>query len=113
MSLYFKKMFLFRSQMIEESIRKFAHENFSDKYFPVIHGETKMIHPLALIVKRHRSFWKRPFAKMEMTIIEGLEKFAKSGGEEAFLTTLNEMISEEKFLIQQKLSMGEWYAFNL
>ena len=32
-------------QMIEEAIRKFAQENFSQKYFPVLHGETDKVQP--------------------------------------------------------------------
>lgn len=70
--------------MIANSIRRFAQENFSDKYFPILHGETGNVKPLALVVKQRRSIWKRPFAKLEMVILAGLERYVESGLEEPF-----------------------------
>jgi len=96
--------------MIADSLRRFAQENFSDKYLPVLHGETGNVKPLALVVKQRRSIWKRPFAKLEMVILAGLERYVESGGEEAFLESVRSKITKEEFLKTQKVGMGSRYA---
>jgi len=92
--------------MIADSLRRFAQENFSDKYLPVLHGETENVKPLALVVKQRRSIWKRPFAKLEMVILAGLERYLESGAEEAFLESVKSKITKEEFLKTQKVGMG-------
>ena len=99
-------------QMFEKSLQKFAAENFSDKYYASLHGETNKIRPLALVLKRHRSFYERPFAKLELIILEGLEKYVKSEVEaKAFHKALEAMITKEELVMQSKASMGARYAF--
>ena len=99
--------------MLEKSLLKFAEENFSDKYCASLHGETKRIRPLALIVKRHRSMFKRPFGKHELIILEGLEKYVEGEGGEEFCKALNKIVIEEGLVIEPKLSQGERYASTL
>ena len=89
-------------QMIADSLRWFAQENFSDKYFPILHGETGNVKPLALVVKQRRSIWKRPFAKSEMVILAGLEKYVESGAEEAFLESVKLKIKKRGVLKDTK-----------
>ena len=101
---------LFLLQMLEKSLLKFAEENFSQKYCVCLHGETKRIRPLGLIVKRHRSMFKRPFGKNELIILEGLEKYVEGEGEEKFCKALNKMITEEGQVMEPKLSLGKRYA---
>ena len=101
--------FLF--QMLEKSLQKFATENFSDKYYACLHGETKKIRPLALAVKRRRSVLARPFAKSELIILEGLEKYVESKGEEEFREALNAMATEEELIMPNKNSLGARYVF--
>ena len=96
--------------MLEKSLLKFAEENFSDKYCAALHGETKRINPLALVVKRSRSMFKRPFGKNELIILEGLEKYVEGEGEEAFCMALNKMITEEGLNMEPKCSLGARYA---
>ena len=98
--------------MIADSLRQFAQENFSDKYFPILHGETDNVKPLALVVKQSRSIWKRPFAKLEMVILAGLEKYVESGAEEAFLESVKSKLTKEEFLNTQKVGMGSRYALS-
>ena len=77
----------------------FARDNFGgDKYFPVFHGESETTKPLALIVKKPRSIWKRPFSKLELTILAGLEKYVESGKEQEYLEAVNSRITEESVL---------------
>lgn len=104
--------FLF--QMLKKSLLKFAEEIFGEKYYASLHGETKKIAPMALIVKRHRSVFSGPFAKSELIILEGLEKYVESEGKEAFREELDAMITEEELpLMQNKLSLEARYAFKV
>lgn len=61
--------------MTQDSIRAFVRENFGKDYFPVYHGQSNIITPLALIVKRNRKWWRRPFGKAEMIVLAGLESY--------------------------------------
>jgi len=99
--------------MITDSLRRFAQENFSDKYLPILHGETGNVKPLALVVKQHRSIWKRPFAKLEMVILAGLERHIESGAEKAFLESVKSKITKEELLVTQKAGMGSRYVLSL
>ena len=99
--------------MIEDSLRRFAQENFSDTYFPVLHGETENVKPLALVVKRHRSIWKRPIAKLEIVILAGLERYVENATHEAFVESVTSKITEEDISMRQKISMGARYMFDL
>lgn len=61
---------------IEEVLRDFAEENFDgSNYYPVSHGQTQSIKPLALVVKKPRSVLKRPFAKSELIVIAALNDY--------------------------------------
>ncbi|KAL9985268.1 hypothetical protein ACROYT_G007648 [Oculina patagonica] len=92
--------------MIEASLRRFAQENFGDRYFPVLHGETANVKPLALVVKQRRSIWKRPNAGLEIVILAGLERYVEIGTKEAFLESVTSKITEEEISMKQKISMG-------
>ena len=95
--------------MIEDAIRKFALENFSHKYFPVLHGETDKIQPLALVVKQHRPLWKRPFAKSEIVILANFGRYVKDDGQEAVCESITRNIRDEELSMKQKVGMGERY----
>lgn len=99
--------------MMEDAIRRFAQENFSHKYFPVLHGETEKVQPLALVVKQHRSIWKRPFAKMEMVILAGFERYVEKKAEEAFRESVTANMREEELAMKQKIDLGYRYTFNV
>ena len=95
--------------MIEDAIRKFAKENFSHKYFPVLHGETDKIRPLALVVKQHRPLWKRPFAKSEIVILADFGRYVKDGAQETVRKTVDANIKDEELSVKQKVDMGARY----
>ena len=100
-------------QMIDELLRMFARENFGgDKYYPVFHGETETTKPLALIIKRSRSIWKRPFSKLEMTILAGLEKYVENHNKEAHLEDVKSKIIQEEVLEKEKNAPAAWYGNN-
>lgn len=66
------------SQIMEESLRKFAEENFSHRYFPALHGEIDKVQPLTMVVQKNRPLWKRPFVKLEVIVLAELAKYVKS-----------------------------------
>ncbi|XP_066027210.1 uncharacterized protein [Pocillopora verrucosa] len=63
---------------MEESLRKFAAENFSHRYFPALHGEIDKVQPLTMVVQKNRPLWKRPFVKLEVIVLAELAKYVKS-----------------------------------
>lgn len=100
---------LFCFQMIEDAIRKFAQENFSHKYFPVLHGETEKIQPLALVVKQHRPIWKRPFGKSEIVILADFGRYVKDGAQKTVCESITRSIKDEELCMKQKVDMGARY----
>ncbi|XP_068710956.1 uncharacterized protein [Montipora foliosa] len=84
--------------MIEELLYKFSKENFDDpNLIPLLHGHSKPVKPLTLLVKRKRSIWKRPFGKKEIIILDGLEKYVDSN-ENVFLKDVESKITKEQLI---------------
>ncbi|XP_068758940.1 uncharacterized protein [Montipora capricornis] len=63
--------------MTQDSIRAFITENFGKDYYPAYHGQSNILFPLALIVRRKRKWWKRPFGKAEMILLASLENYVE------------------------------------
>ena len=95
--------------MIEEAIRKFAYDNFSHRYFPVLHGETDKIQPSALVVKQHRPLWKRPFAKSELVVHDKFETYVKHGAQKTVCESIATSIKDEELCMKQKVGIGGRY----
>ena len=94
--------------MFEDLLRKFARENFgANKYLPVLHGETTTTKPLALVIKRPRSIWKRPFAKEEITTLDLLEKYIVSEGRDTYVDDLKSKLIQEEVLEKRKNTPAE------
>ncbi|XP_068744465.1 uncharacterized protein [Montipora capricornis] len=84
--------------MIEELLYKFSKENFDDpNLISLLHGHSKPVKPLTLLVKRKRSIWKRPFGKKEIIILDGLEKYVDSN-EKVFLKDVESKITKEQLI---------------
>ena len=89
--------------MIEELLRRFARENFGHaNNVPVLHGHSETAKPLSLIIKRKRSIWKRPFAREEMIILGGLEKFVSSDCQKKYLGAVKSKVIEEQVMEKGK-----------
>ena len=98
-------------KQLQASLLKLAEENFSDKYYACLHGEIKKVKLLALAIRRHRRTFTRPFAKSEVVVLEGLEKYMESKGEEEFREALEKVISTEEIAVQEKeFPQGARYA---
>lgn len=98
-------------KQLEASLLKLAEENLSDKYYACLHGDIKKIKLLALAIRRHRRTFTHPFAKSELIVLEGLEKYMESRGVEEFREALKKVISTEAMAVQEKkLPQGARYA---
>ena len=95
--------------MIEEAIKRFAQENFSHKYFPVLHGETDKIQPLAVVVKKHRSIFKKPFAKSEIVILAGFDRYVENGAQKIVCQSISSETRDEELSLKQRIDMGSRY----
>ena len=93
--------------MIEDALRKFAQENFSNEFYPVLPGETENIQPLKLVIKKNRPIRRRPAAKVEMVILAELTEYVKHGEEvDAFHKS---KIKEEMLSLKQEHDTGARY----
>ena len=81
--------------MTQDSIRAFVRENFGKDYFPVYHGQSNIVSPLALVVKRNRKWWKRPFGKAEMIVLADLENYVTSSMKKFFHNACAAKIKKE------------------
>ena len=82
--------------MIEELLRRFARENFSGPYVPLLHGQLTIANPLSLMIKQKRPIWKIPFARDELTILAGLEKYVSSDSENWYREAVSSKIIKEQ-----------------
>ena len=90
-------MLVFSCQMTTEVVlRAFAEQNFGgSNYYPVSHGETKSIQPLAVAVKKQRSVFKRPFAKSEFIVTAALDDYVVKDKREEFTEAVNSTLLKE------------------
>lgn len=81
---------------IEEVLRAFAEQNFDgSNYYPISHGQTKSIKPLALVIKKRRSVFKRPFAKSEFIVIASLDDYVVKDKREEFTEIVSSTLLKE------------------
>ena len=81
---------------IEVVLRAFAEENFSgSNYYPVSHGETKLIKPLVVVVKKQRSVFNRPFAKSKFIALTALNNYVLEDKREEFTEAVNSTLLKE------------------
>ena len=98
--------------MIEELLHKFTKENFGDpNYLTLLHGHSMTAKPLALLVKRKRPIWKRPFAKEEIKILAGLEKYVNSNHEEDYPKDVESKIQKEQLIEKGSDAPAARYGF--
>lgn len=85
---------------IENVLRAFAEDNFNPDatYYPVSHGQTAIIKPLALVVKRPRSIFKRPFAKSDFIVTGVLHDYVVKEKIQEFTETVSATIIKEENL---------------
>ena len=89
--------------MTEELLRRFARENFHGaNYVPLLHGHLGTTKPLSLIIKRKRPLWKLPFARNEIIILAGLEKYVSSDSEIEYQEAIKRNVVKEQVMEKGK-----------
>ena len=76
---------------------------------PFLHGHSETTKPLSLMIKQKRPIWKRPFAKDEMTILAGLEKYVSSDCEKEYQNAIKLMVIEEQVIGKGKTAPVDRY----
>ena len=100
------------SQIMEESLRKFAEENFGKGCFPALHGEIYKVQPLTMVVQKNRPLWKRPFVKLEVIVLAELAKYVKEEEETKVFRDYAKCKIKEEMLISwphETSAMGSRY----
>ena len=100
------------SQIMEESLRKFAEENFGKRCFPALHGEIDKVQPLTMVVQKNRPLWKRPFVKLDVIVLAELAKYVKGEEKtEEFRGCSKDKIKEEMLISSphETIAMGFRY----
>ena len=84
---------------MEKVLRAFAEKNLAkNRYYPVSHGQTSLIKPLALAVKKPRSIFLRPFSKSELIVTAHLEDYLPKDKKEEFMKKVIPFIQKESDL---------------
>ena len=97
---------------MEESLRKFAKENFGKRCFPALHGEIDKVQPLTMVVQKNRPLWKRPFVKLEVIVLAELAKYVKSEEDTKVFRDYAKCKIKEEMLISsphETIAMGSRY----
>ena len=95
--------------MIEELLRRFAQENFHGAdYVPLLHGHLATTKPLSLIIRRKRPLWKIPFARAEIIILAGLEKYVSSDSERKYQEAVQKNVVQEQVMEKDKSDPAQW-----
>ena len=84
--------------MTEELLCRFARQNFSEHYMPVLHGLLKIMNPLSLMIKRKQPIWKIPFVKDEFILLAGLEKYVSSDSENRYREAVSSKLIKEQVM---------------
>ncbi|XP_029192894.2 uncharacterized protein LOC114959134 [Acropora millepora] len=81
--------------MMQNSIREFVAQNFGKHYYPVYHGRSNIVVPLALIVEKTRGWCRRPFGKEEARLLGSLEHYVKNDSKNHFHDVFQKKIQKE------------------
>ena len=80
---------------MQHSIREFVAQSFGKHYYPVYHGRSNIVVPLALIVKKTRQWWRRPFGKEEARLLGSLEHYVQNDSRNHFHDVFRKKIQKE------------------
>ena len=81
--------------MMQNSIREFVAQNFGKHYYPVYHGRSNIVVPLALIVEKTRGWCRRPFGKVEARLLGSLEHYVENDSRNHFHDVFQKKIQKE------------------
>ena len=85
-------------QMLEQALREFAQQNFGadgEEFYPVDQGNTRKVQILALMAKKPRSVFLRPFKTNSLVLLAGLETYMNQSKKEEYLNAVDREIKRD------------------
>ena len=85
-------------QMLEQALREFAEQNFGadgEGFYPVHQGNTQEVQILALMAKKPRSVFLRPFKTNSLVLLAGLETYMNRSKKEEYQNAVDREIKRD------------------
>ena len=85
-------------QMVEQALREFAQQNFGadgEEFYPVHQRNTQEVQILALMAKKPRNVFLRPFKTNSLVLLAGLETYMNPSKKEEYQNVVDRIIKRE------------------
>ena len=85
-------------QMLEQALREFAEQNFGadgEEFYPVHQGNTQEVQILALMAKKPRSVFLRPFKADSLVLLGRIDTYMNRSKKEEYLNAVDRAIKRD------------------
>ena len=85
-------------QMVEQALREFAKQNFGadgEEFHPVHQRNTQEVQILALMAKKPRNVFLRPFKAYSLVLLGGLDTYMNQSKKEEYQNVVDRIIKRE------------------
>ena len=85
-------------QMVEKALRAFAQQIIGvggEEFYPVHQGNTQEVQILALMAKKTRNVFLRPFKTNSLVLLAGLETYMNRGKKEEYQNAVDREIKRD------------------
>ena len=85
-------------QMVEQALREFAQQNFGadgEEFYPVHQRNTQEVQILALMAKKPRNVFLRPFKAYSLVLLGGLDTYMNQSKKEEYQNAVDRIIKRE------------------
>ena len=85
-------------QMVEQALRAFAQQNFGadgEEFYPVHQRNTQEVQILALMAKKPRNVFLRPFKAYSLVLLGGLDTYMNQSKKEEYQNVVDRIIKRE------------------
>ena len=85
-------------QMVEQALRAFAQQNFGadgEEFYPVHQGNTEKVQILALMAKKTRNVFLRPFKTNSLVLLGGLDTYMNRSKKEEYQNVVDREIKRD------------------
>ena len=85
-------------QMVEQALRAFAQQNFvadGEQFYPVYQGNTQEVQMLALMAKKPRSVFLRPFKADSLVLLGRIDTYMNQSKKEEYQNVVDRIIKRE------------------
>ena len=85
-------------QMVEQALRAFAQQNFGadgEEFYPVHQRNTQEVQILALMAKKPRNVFLRPFKTNSLVLLAGLETYMNRSKKEEYQNAVDREIKRD------------------